>query len=305
MKHDLARRLANLKTRARIVEGIREFFRERGFLEVETPVRIPAPLPEAHIRAMESEGWFLHPSPESCMKRLLAAGSGDIFSLCRVFRAGERGDRHLPEFTLLEWYRARAGYEALMEDCQGLLLHLAGLPGLGPRLSWGGRDLSLSPPWPRTTVTRAFILHAGKSVGQALADGSFDEAMGFSIEPELGREQPEFLVDYPLEKGSLARRKAGHPTVCERFELYAAGLELANGFSELTDPEEQRTRFLEENRVRQAHGLPPCPMPEKFLADLAHMPPAAGIALGVDRLVMLLTGASDIAEVVAFTPEEL
>lgn len=297
----LAAKQPALNKRARIVQAIRAFFIGDDFLEVETPHRIPVNAPEVHIDAMTSGGWALQTSPELCMKRLLAAGYPRLFQLCRVWRDGERGSRHLPEFTLLEWYRAAADYTELMADCEALFATLAPdgitLPD--------GRHLDLQRPWERLTVADAFRRYAGIDVNTALAADRFDEVLTEAIEPHLGLERPTLLCDYPLALGALARSKPDNPTVAERFELYMGGIELANGFSELTDPQEQHARFLRDETVRRAAGKTPLPLPEPFLAELAAMPPAAGIALGVDRLVMLLTGAERIDQVVAFTPELL
>jgi elongation factor P--(R)-beta-lysine ligase len=297
----LARKAGRLEERARIVQAIRAFFVERRYLEVETPQRVPAPAPEQYIEAIASEGWFLQTSPELCMKRLLAAGYPRLFQLCRCWRAGERGGRHLPEFTMLEWYRAGSDYHALMDDCEALLGHLlpAGL------LTWGRTAVDLAPPWPRLSVREAFARYASCSLDEALAADRFDEVLALEIEPQLGLGKPTFLLEYPAELAALARRKPDNPVVAERFELYVLGMELANAFSELTDPMEQRRRFDQEEAARRAAGKRPYPSPEKFLQELPAMPDAAGIALGVDRLVMLLTGADSIDQVVAFTPEEL
>jgi len=297
----LARKKPILEERARIIQSIRAFFIERDCLEVETPHRIPANAPEAHIDAAAAEGWFLHTSPELAMKRLLAAGYPRLFQICRVWRREERGGRHLPEFTMLEWYRAEVDYRALMDECEELLRTL--VPG--GTLSWQGHTIELAAPWERLTVAEAFARHAPVSLEEALATDRFDEIVAFGIEPHLGRTRPTFLTEYPAELAALARKKPGDPKVAERFELYIAGLELANAFSELIDPVEQRQRFEHDEAARRAAGKPPYPTPEKFLRELETMPEAAGIALGVDRLVMLLTDAKAIDEVVAFTPETL
>ena len=296
----LARKRQNLEKRARILQQVRAFFIDRGFLEVETPCRIPANAPELHIDAVDAGGAVLHTSPELAMKRLLAAGYPDLFQLCQVWRADERGSRHLPGFTLLEWYRRDADYTALMGDCEALLHHLAPAGGF----SWQGRAIDLAPPWPRLTVAEAFRRHASCSVEQALSDGRFDEILTAEVEPGLGP-GPLFLVDYPAPLAALARLKPDEPAVAERCELYLGGLELANGFSELTDPVEQRRRFNADEQARRAAGKPPRPLPEPYLEELHNLPPCAGIALGIDRLVMLLTDAAEIGEVVAFTPEQL
>jgi lysyl-tRNA synthetase class 2 len=301
----LAAKADALKIRAQVTDAIRRFFRECDFLEIDTPVRIPAPAPEAHIDAVRSDGWFLQTSPELCMKRLLAAGYPQIFQICRCFRAGERGTLHLPEFTLVEWYRAGADYAALMDDCEQLVAAAAAAAGRNGRLVWQGRNIDLSPPWERVTVQAAFQRYAGYSPGEALAANRFDETLALAVEPQLGLEKPVFLTEYPAPLAALARLKPGDPSVAERFELYLAGLELANAFSELTDAAEQRRRFAAAEADRRRGGLGAYPPPEPFLAALPRMPASAGIALGLDRLVMLLADAPRIDDVVAFTPETL
>lgn len=294
-----------LRARAELVSAVRRFFSERDYLEVSTPVRIPAPAPEAHIDAVSSEDWVLHTSPELCMKRLLAAGLPRIFQICPCFRARERGDRHLPEFTLLEWYTADHDYTDLMDQTEALVRTMAAAVDRHDHLEWQGTVVPLDAQWERLTVKEAFHRYASESAEQALAEGRFDERLAFEVEPHLGIGGPVFLHDYPAELGALARRKPWDPTVVERFELYIAGIELCNGFTELTDPVEQRKRFETEQASRHAAGRPVHPLPEKFLADLGQMPAAAGNALGMDRLVMLLTNAARIDEVVCFTPETL
>ncbi|MBC7232684.1 MAG: EF-P lysine aminoacylase GenX [Chloroflexi bacterium] len=305
MNWRLASRKKALVVRAAILQALREFFIERGYLEVETPQRIPAPAPEAHIDAIPADGWFLHTSPELCMKRLLAAGYERIFQICHCWREGERGSRHIPEFTLLEWYCAGSDYHDLMGECEALIQSVARQLGKGEILSYQGKEIALTSPWPRLSVEEAFSRYARFSMSQALEKDLFDEVMVQDIEPHLGVVMPTFLYDYPAARGALARLRPDKPSVAERFELYIAGLELANGFSELTDAAEQRARFLREEAHRRALGKRPYPLPEKFLTELEEMPPAAGIALGVDRLVMLFVDAATIDEVVAFTPEEL
>ena len=295
----------NLEGRARVIDAVRSFFSASGFLEIETPVRIPAPAPEMHIDAQESGDWFLQTSPELCMKRLLAAGYEKIFQICRCFRKGERGNRHVPEMTLLEWYAAGFDYLDLMTQCEELVGFVAGRMGIGQRLVYRGHAVDLTPPWDRMTVGEAFERFGGMTAQQALDRDCFDEIMGLAIEPQLGFDRPLFLYDYPARCGALARLKPAEPSVAERFELYVAGMEICNAFSELTDPLEQRARFGAENRARETKGKTVYPTAEPFLQALEAMPPAAGNALGLDRLVMLFTGAASIDEVVAFTPEEL
>jgi elongation factor P--(R)-beta-lysine ligase len=295
----------NLALRNEILQLIRGFFRKHGFLEVETPIRIPVPLPEANIDLVGAEGWVLQPSPEVCMKPLVAAGCGRIFQICKCFRKGERGRRHLPEMTMLEWYAAAETYNDLMARTEQLILHIAEDVGRGRELKYQGTQIDLTPPWPRLTVAEAFRRYASLPAEAALSQGRFDEVMGLEIEPRLGTHRPVFIHDYPAACGSLARLKPEDPSVAERFELYIGGLELCNGFSELTDPLEQRRRFEAELEIKRRRGRPVHGLPEKFLEALAAMPPCAGNALGVDRLVMLFSDAAAIDEVVAFTPDRL
>jgi lysyl-tRNA synthetase class 2 len=294
-----------LAARARIINQIRLFFNAGGYLEVETPLRIPAPAPESQIDAIPSADWFLQTSPELCMKRLLAAGCERLFQLCRCWREGERGRLHLPEFTMLEWYRAGADYLSLMDECETLVRSLAYEMGLGEKIVYRGREIELADRWERITVRDAFARFGGIAMEHALAQGTFDEIMVERIEPRLGTHRPTFIYDYPAERGALARLRADDSTVAERFELYIGGIELANAFSELIDPSEQRARFSHETSVRTSMGRRSYPLPEKFLDELSGMPPSAGIALGIDRLVMVLLDKRSIDEVVAFTPEDL
>lgn len=288
-----------------MIQTIRQFFIDRGYLEVETPHRIPAPAPETHIDAIPSGDWYLHPSPELCMKRLLAAGYDKIFQLCRCWRGEERGRLHLPEFTLLEWYRSDCDYFGLMEECEGMIQSVALASGLGHSLHFQGNDIDLTPPWERVTVRDAFERYTTLSAEDALFHDLFDEKMAKDIEPNLGVKKPTFLYDYPYQRASLARLKANDPLTAERFELYIAGLEIANGFSELNDPVEQRKRFEKEEAIRRRLGKVAYAMPERFLSEMEAMPPSAGIALGIDRLAMVFLDLITIDDTVAFTPEEL
>ena len=296
----------HLQRRARIIDTIRKFFVHNEYLEVETPIRIPAPAPEAHIDAVESGDWFLQTSPELCMKRLLAAGIHRIFQICKCFRQGERGRLHLPEMTLLEWYRADSNYLDLMEECEALINTIARLNGSEEDiLFYQGKEIKLTPPWPRISVSDAFKKFGSIPVNAALERGQFDGIMVEKIEPNLGQTQPVFLYDYPASRGALARLKPQDLRYAERFELYIGGLEICNAFSELSDPIEQRERFERQQDHRRKSGKPVYPMPQKFLAALGNMPAAAGNALGIDRLVMLFSDSKQIDDVVTFTPEEL
>ncbi len=301
MAHFLTEKQDKLMQRARIIQRIRAFFIESGFLEVETPQRIPANAPETHIRPLASGDWQLQTSPELAMKRLLAAGYNNIFQISHCWRDAERGRKHLPEFTMLEWYRSHCDYTQLMSDCENLLRFL--LPET--ELNYQGQRINLDQPFERLSVAEAFHRYTDTDPLSAIREDRFDELIAFSIEPRLGLTRPTLLYEYPAELASLARCKPGQPELAERFELYIAGLELANAFSELTDPKEQRLRFSMEMLKIPANNGRQTNLPEPFLSDLHRMPQAAGIALGVDRLVMLLTNSHSIDQVVAFTPEEL
>ncbi len=292
---------ASLRERARVLQAVRSFFIGREYLEVETPIRIPAPIPEAWIEVESAGEWFLQTSPEICMKRLLAAGLPRIFQICKCFRRHERGSRHLPEMTMLEWYTAGADYHDLMRDCEELLN--AVLPPRLPGFDGGMVDLAL--PWPRLSLSEAFKRYASISLYTALKTDSFEEILSREVEPRLGLRQPVFIIDYPASLASLAALHPDNPALAQRFELYISGMELANGFTELNNAGEQRLRFRHEQELIRAQGRKPAPMPERFLADLNEMPPAAGIAMGLDRLLMINCGICCIDEVTAFTPEEL
>jgi elongation factor P--(R)-beta-lysine ligase len=301
----LARKREALHLRSKLIQSIRQYFINLDFLEIETPLRIPAPAPEEHIEALPSGDWFLQTSPEICMKRLLAAGYPRIFQLCKCFRAGERGKLHLPEFTMLEWYVAGFDYRQLMNQCEEMVIGIADVLGFADNIVRRGKKINLKPPWERISVQEAFKKYAPVTLEKSLRKDNFDEIMVEFIEPNLGSAKPSFLYDYPAKLGALARLKSTDPTVAERFELYIGGLELANGFSELTDAREQRQRFEEAIQIRAQKNYAAYKMPEKFLDSLENMPESAGIALGLDRLIMLLANATTIDEVNAFTPEDL
>jgi lysyl-tRNA synthetase class 2 len=308
--------LATLRLRARLLAECRAFFGARGLLEVETPQLSAAAATDLHLESLRAQpaggglhGW-LHTSPEFPMKRLLAAGSGDCWQLARVFRGAEQGRRHNPEFSLLEWYRVGWDAAGLMDEVDALLRALAaGRNALGESL--------------RLSYREAFLLHAG--FDPFLASGAdvaaaleargvavppqlghdhaacLDLALALLVEPALDPSRPTFIYDFPASHAALARIRPGDPPVAARFELFLGGMELGNGFEELTDAAEQRARFDADLAARHARGLPAPPLDERFLAALAHgMPDCAGVALGFDRLVMVLAGADDIREVLAF-----
>jgi len=289
-----------LALRSSLLHAIRGFFHERGFIEVETPVRLKTPALELHIDAEPSGDHWLRTSPELHMKRLLAAGLERIFQLGPCFRRGERGDRHHPEYTMLEWYRANADARAILEDTESLVRHAAVALGRGSRIVYQGRPIDLSAPWPRIPVRDAFARWAGWDPVAAWDAERFDLDLVDKVEPALPRDTPVVLTEYPAPAAALARRKPGDPAVAERWELYIGGLEIANAYTELTDAAEQRARFEQCARDRRALGRDVYPIDEAFLAALPSMPPSGGIALGVDRLVMLFADAASLDAVIAF-----
>jgi len=294
-----------LEKRSLVIQSIRDFFTGNNYLEIDTPVRCPSIIPEARIDPVTSEGQYLQASPELCMKQMLSKGFDKIFQICKCFRKNERGSHHLPELTMLEWYTKDHTYLDLMDQCQGLINFIAARLHLTNQIKYQNKIISLNHPWQKLTVEDAFKIYADKILAKALEDNSFDEIMSFQIEPHLGNKTPVFLYDYPASFASLAQLKADNPAYAQRVEFYIAGIELANGFTELTNPVEQKQRFEKENRIRVFEDRTPIPMPTKFLEDLKTMPDAAGIALGVDRLVMIFCNTTSIDDVVAFTPEAL
>jgi len=238
------------------------------------------------------------------MKQLLAAGFAQIFQICKCFRSKERGSRHLPELTMLEWYTAGRNYLDMMAQCEQLFHFILNELNYGQTIVYQGAQIDFQAPWTRLSVNAAFEKYASMPLETALAQKCFDEVMVEEIEPQLGL-NPVFLYDYPAALGALAKLKSKDAARAERFELYIGGLELCNAFSELVDPVEQRKRFEAERRLRQKMGKAVYPMPENFLDSLKAMPEAAGNALGIDRLVMLFADTATIDDVVAFTPEEL
>jgi lysyl-tRNA synthetase class 2 len=298
---------SGLQRRSRFLQAVRNFFLSRGYLEVDTPVLLPVLIPEAEIHPVRCDGGFLQTSPELCMKRLLAFGHQRLFQICPCFRRNERGRLHGEEFTMLEWYRVGWSYRELMEECEQMVCSvLREWSGNGTTgsITWGDSTVCMQRPWDRLSVDEAFCRFAGCSADSAVQNGSFDELLVTRVEPELGRKRPVFLYNYPVSLASLARAGADDPTVAERFELYIAGVELANGFSELTDQEQQRQRFALEIRQAGQNGINH-QMPEKFLHSLDALPDCAGIAFGLDRMLMLLVGAQSIAAVRPLAPDDL
>ena len=324
-----------LRLRASLLKAVRGFFDGRGFLEVETPALLATPDPAPHLDSFVTEyadargrrRFFLQTSPELPMKRLLGAGHERIYQIAKFFRNGERTALHNPEFTGLEWYEAYADYRSAMETAETLVASVTKEVLGETRLRVRGDTLDLSPPWERIRVRDAFIRHAGIDLRACLSRADLAESARKSgvtvtpddswedlffkislerVEPMLGRSRPTLLFDYPAPLALLAKRKTDDPAVAERFEVFAGGMELANGFTELNDPAEQRARWERELDIRRSGGPdasppPPPPLDEEFLEALeGGVPPAAGVALGLDRWVMLLADCADIGQVRCF-----
>jgi len=303
-----------LRLRAEILAKIRGFFSDREVLEVETPLLASAPVTDLHLHALscgyrgpgadEGRTLWLQTSPEFAMKRLLADGSGPIFQVCKAVRDGEAGRRHNPEFTILEWYRPGWDHHRLMDEVDELLSAVLET-GPGERLTYGEaftRYAGVDPHDEPIEGLRSRVEALGvPSAGELGRDDLLDLILTHLIEAKLGHCQPTFIHDYPASQAALARVRPGKPPCAERFEVFIEGLELANGYHELTDPETQRQRFEVDLDARRSAGLPEVPIDENLLAAMDHgLPECAGVALGVDRLVMLAAGTREIAEVVAF-----
>jgi lysyl-tRNA synthetase class 2 len=292
-----ARPLAErLRLRDLVVRRLRGWFQERGSVEVETPQRVTCPGIDVHVDAVPAgRGRHLATSPELEMKKLLAAGCPRIVQVARAFRAGERGERHAPEFTLLEWYAAGEDYRDLMAATEELVAAAAAvLEGEGVATRFG----AWPRPFPRLGVDEAFERWAGWRPARAFDEGRFFEDFVTRVEPRLADLGAVFLADWPAPAGALARRKDGDTAVCERVELFLDGVEICNGFSELTDAREQEERFTRDNAERTRRGKEAYPVDRVFLDALASgMPPCAGNALGVDRLLMALTASARLADV--------
>jgi len=289
------------------MDALRAFFRGLGFVEIETPIVCTSPGVETHLAALETKACghvkYLTTSPEFHMKRLLAVGFDKVFQVTKAFRDGELGDRHNPEFSMVEWYRVDADYNVMMDDTQALLQFLTKTlwssyvvpeaPGVRPAIDMGGR-------WERIPFKVAFE-RAGLGDPAAM---DFDErclALVDTVEGSIGRHAPEFLIEYPADMASLALLKSGDPSVAERFECYAGGLELCNGFSELPDADLYVERCEADLAARASMGLPLYPIDHRYVSMLREgLPRCAGNALGFDRVVMLLTGAANLSEVIAF-----
>ncbi len=305
--------MQNLRLRSRGLDLIRKYFLSHGFLEVETPYLQEAPNLDPYVEPFPLDGGlFLHTSPEYQMKRVLAAGAGDIFQICRVFRKDPQTPWHRREFTMLEWYRPDRDYLVLMEDVRGLVMHLVKELGLRSFLrSMEGAEINLEGPWLSLPISEAFREFAGidpldmdesrlrdylmsegfKISAQDSWETCFHHLFVAQVEPALAKmDKPVFLCHYPASLSVMARLSPQDPRVCERLELYIGGVELMNGYSELTQPKEQRHRLKAERKARKVSW----PLDDGLLEALASMPPAAGAAMGLDRLLTVLTGERDI-----------
>jgi lysyl-tRNA synthetase class 2 len=297
------RRARALALRSKALGAVRRWFDGEGFLEVDTPTMVPSPGLDPHLGAFAVEGrGYLTTSPEYQMKRLLSAGFARIYQLGRSYRDDELGPSHEPEFALLEWYRAFAGAEEVMADTESMVAEVArALLGTTRLPIRGGRVVDVAPPWERLSVEEAYRRYAGAALDD-LDEAQFFRLMVETVQPSLGAERPVFLTRWPASMASLARLCPDDPRYAERFEAYVDGLELCNGFGELTDAVEQRARLERDQATRREAGLPVYPIDERFLAALEDgVPPSGGNALGVDRLVLLLAGASALEDVV-FVP---
>lgn len=324
-----------METRSAIIAAVREFFVLSGFLEVETPIMAAKPGMEPYLDPFRTEllrhdgakfQGYLMTSPEYAMKKLLAGGLEKIFEITKVFRNGEPWNgSHNPEFTMIEWYRANVDYREIMNDTEELVNFCA--EKVLELQSGKVAEIDFQVPWERLTVAAAFERYCGIDLGKGIDDVAWfreavrakgvqvsdDEAFDDvffkiflrDIEPKLGQDKPVILCEYPRSMAALARIKADDPRYAERFEAYAGGMELCNAFTELTDPVEQRARLEEERQLRQKLGVHDYGLDEQFIEAVGQMPPAAGIALGLDRLVMLLTGSTSINDVLYFPAGDL
>jgi len=327
---NFAQKRNNLLMRTRLIQAVRAYFDGRSFVEVETPILQVSPVMDAHIHAVKADirgidlkkerEMYLHTSPEFAMKKLLVAGMTDIYQICHVFRDAEGSRRHSPEFTMIEWYSVGKDYTHLMQDCVEMVRFCAKKLDIR-MLRFDGHECDPFQTWQKLSVADAFYEYAGlnlnaylgdkdtfaKDVKEKLglhvaADDDWDDiffrVMAEKIEPHLGMDVPTFLYDYPASMASLSRKKPSDPRYAERFELYICGLEICNAFSELTDADEQRKRFVEEMTLKQRLYGEQYPIDEDFLAALEYgYPESAGNALGIDRLAMLFADVDDIQDI--------
>ena len=295
----------NLVRRAHVFALVRQFFSDCGFLEVETPSRVPAIAPEKHIEPVTCGEWYLTPSPELHMKRLLACGYDRIFQVSRAFRRGEKGRLHNPEFSLLEWYRTKSDYKDIVEDTEQLLSFIMQNIYHSHNLPYQTQTIDMRTPWPRLTVRDAFLQYANWDPIEHYNDERFDYDMAISVIPAFDTSRPTVLTDYPAAAASLAKLSHDNPKTAERAEVFIGGIEVANIYSELNNATEQRKRFASEAEKIEKTRQRKMPISEPFIAALDHLPDCAGVALGMDRLVMLMCDAAFLCEVCTFTEENI
>lgn len=327
--------------REKVVDAIREFFKKSGFHEVDTPLLVQSPGTEPYLEVFESElktpGYenkksYLLTSPELSMKKLLSAGMGSIFTICKSFRNGEGlSSFHNPEFSILEWYHVEADYTDVMNDCEDLMLYILNYLDLNQdgknKLSYQGKTYDLSTPWERISVSEAFEKYAGvlkddmlneekivkiaKQKGYQIDESTtweeaYNQILLNEIEPHLGKDKPTILFDYPASQAALSKKKKDDPRFAERFEFFIGGIELGNAFSELTDADEQEARMIEDLQYRKELGKVEYKMDKDFIEALRlGMPETGGIAVGVDRLVMLFSDSSSIKDTLLFPVEDV
>ena len=287
----LAEKRSFLEVRSRLLMALRTFFYEHSYLEVETPVRLKYPALEDYIDAEQAGDSWLRTSPELHMKRLVAAGYEKIFQIGPCFRLDECGERHRPEFTMLEWYETGTDYRGILQQTMNLLRSVSAVLQV--------RQDYFNLEWQVLTVDQAFIKYTGKGVDYFIENDKFEETLCFEIEPHLGISKPTVLIDYPASMAALSKKKEENPAIAERWELYIDGLEIANAYSELTDVEEQRRRFEKTRDLRAGQGRVVYEIDPDFMAALEKgLPDCGGIALGVDRLCMVFSDATNIEQVV-------
>jgi elongation factor P--(R)-beta-lysine ligase len=318
------------RTRSLILSQIRHYFDSNHFLEIEAPILTPYPTLDNNIESIDcmltgpddsKQQMFLHSSPEHAMKKCLAGGSGDIYSLGKVFRNREITQLHNPEFTLAEWYRMDSDYRDIMRDMQNLIGQISRCLNGRLSITYQGHSIDLNPPWTELSVADAFRENLGLNTTELLDQDSLrkkadENGIYFSpddgwetlfhrlfmekIEPFLGLDRPVFIKDFPAEMGLMAKCRTGDPEFVERVELYISGIELANGYSELTDPEAQTIRFLTQHKIKEQSGFTGYPIDYELIQALHDLTPCSGVALGVDRLIMLFLNKTDIRDVILF-----
>jgi len=294
--------IETLKKRADILQRIRQFFYDKNILEVETQLLSKATVTDVHLHSfkIENHSYYLQTSPEFAMKRLLGAGSGPIFQLCKAFRDDEIGKNHNPEFTMLEWYRPGFDHHDLMNEMDEFLVHVMNTKK-AERISY--RDLFLREldidPFEASLDTLQKISEV--NIEGLDKDDYLNLILSHKIEPTLGQACPTFIYDYPASQAALSKIRQDNPPVAERFEVYVKGIELANGFHELINADEQRERFESDLEKRKSANLPIVPLDERLLSALTKMPPCAGVALGIDRLIMIALGKNTLEEVISFS----